>query len=50
MIKPGKQRGTPVSVRMVMPIIFKLEQSKTNEDKGTVGIIVALFNYQIILY
>ncbi|MEQ9442262.1 MAG: TonB family protein [Cyclobacteriaceae bacterium] len=39
--KPGKQRGKPVRVRMVMPITFKLNQGKTNEDNSTQGIIIA---------
>ena len=38
--KPGKQRGKAVKVRMVMPIIFKLNTGKTNEDNSTQGIIV----------
>jgi hypothetical protein len=40
LFKPGTQRGKPVRVRMVMPIIFKLNEGKTNEDKSTQGIIV----------
>lgn len=38
--KPGTQRGKPVRVRMVMPIIFKLNEGKRNEDNSTQGIIV----------
>ncbi|QHT65899.1 TonB family protein [Rhodocytophaga rosea] len=38
--KPGTQRGIPVRVRMVMPIIFKLNKGKVNEDNSTQGIIV----------
>ncbi|MDO1451620.1 TonB family protein [Rhodocytophaga aerolata] len=38
--KPGTQRGRPVRVRMVMPILFKLNKDKTNEDNSTQGIIV----------
>ncbi len=38
--RPGTQRGKPVRVRMVMPIIFKLNEGKTNEDNSTQGIIV----------
>lgn len=38
--KPGTQRGKPVRVRMVMPIIFKLNEGKTNQDNSTQGIIV----------
>jgi TonB family protein len=38
--KPGTQRGRPVRVRMSMPIIFKLNEGKTNGDNSTQGIIV----------
>ncbi len=38
--KPGSQRGKAVRVRMVMPIIFKLDNGKTNADKSAQGIIV----------
>ena len=38
--KPGKQRGKPVRVRMVMPITFKLKEGKANEDNGSQGIII----------
>ena len=38
---PGKQRGKPVRVRMVLPITFQLNKGKTNEDNSTQGIIVA---------
>jgi TonB family protein len=38
--RPGTQRGKPVRVRMVMPIIFKLNKGKINEDNSTQGIIV----------
>lgn len=38
--KPGTQRGYPVRVRMLMPIIFKLNEGKKNEDNSTRGIIV----------
>jgi TonB family protein len=37
--RPGTQRGKPVRVRMVMPIIFKLNEGETNEDNSTKGII-----------
>jgi TonB family protein len=37
--KPGTQRGMPVRVRMVLPIIFKLNEGETNEDNSTKGII-----------
>jgi TonB family protein len=37
--KPGTQRGKPVRVRMVMPIIFRLSKGETNEDNSTKGII-----------
>ena len=30
--KPGKQRGKPVRVRMVMPVTFTLHEDETNED------------------
>jgi TonB family protein len=39
--KPGKQRGMPVRVRMVMPIVFKINEGKTNEDNSPQGIIIA---------
>jgi TonB family protein len=39
--KPGTQRGKPVRVRMVMPIIFKLNEGETNEGNSTKGIIFA---------
>jgi TonB family protein len=38
--KPGTQRGRPVRVRMVMPIFFKLNKGKTNQDNSTQGTIV----------
>lgn len=38
--KPGRQRGKPVRVRMVMPITFKLNEDKTNEDNGSQGMII----------
>ncbi|MEK6479007.1 TonB family protein [Catalinimonas sp. 4WD22] len=38
---PGKQRGRPVRVRMVMPVTFKLNNGKTNPDNSTQGIIIA---------
>ncbi|WP_258098128.1 TonB family protein [Marinoscillum pacificum] len=37
--KPGTQRGKPVRVRMVLPIIFKLGD-ELNEDESNQGIIV----------
>ncbi len=37
--KPGTQRGKPVRVRMILPIIFKLNEGETNEDNSTKGII-----------
>lgn len=37
---PGRQRGKPVRVRMVMPIIFKLNEGKTNEDNSSQGTII----------
>ncbi|MEQ8878827.1 MAG: TonB family protein [Cyclobacteriaceae bacterium] len=37
---PGKQRGMPVRVRMVMPIIFKLDQAKLNPDNTSQGAII----------
>ncbi|WPP52100.1 TonB family protein [Catalinimonas niigatensis] len=39
--RPGKQRGKPIRVRMVMPVTFKLNKGKTNEDNSTQGIIIA---------
>ena len=38
--KPGKQRGKPVRVQMVMPITFKLNEGKANEDNSAQGTIV----------
>lgn len=38
--KPGTQNGRAVRVRMVVPIIFKLNKGKTNPDNSTQGIIV----------
>ncbi len=38
--KPGSQRGKPVRVRMVMPIVFKLNHGKTNPDNSTQGMII----------
>ena len=38
--KPGSQRGRVVRVRMVLPIVFKLDHGKTNPDNSTQGIIV----------
>jgi TonB family protein len=38
---PGKQRGKPVRVRMVVPITFKLSEGETNPDNSTKGRIIA---------
>ena len=38
--KPGAQRGKPVRVRMVLPVIFKLNHGKTNKDNSTQGMII----------
>ena len=38
---PGKQRGKPVRVRMVMPITFTLREGKVGEDGVIQGRIVA---------
>lgn len=38
--KPGTQNGKPVFVRMVVPIVFKLDEVETNEDNSAKGIIV----------
>ncbi|MEX2232499.1 MAG: TonB family protein [Cyclobacteriaceae bacterium] len=38
--KPGTQNGKPVFVRMVVPVVFKLNKGKTNPDNSTQGIIV----------
>ena len=40
LFKPGTQNGKPVFVRMVVPIVFKLNKGQTNEDNSTKGIIV----------
>ena len=37
--KPGRQRGKPVRVRMLMPIVFKLSDI-TNEDNSPKGSII----------
>jgi TonB family protein len=37
---PGTQRGKTVRVRMVLPIIFKLNDGKKNEDNTTQGIVI----------
>ncbi|MEO1053220.1 MAG: TonB family protein [Bacteroidota bacterium] len=37
---PGKQRGKPVRVRMVMPINFKLDRGSKNGDNTAYGIIM----------
>ncbi len=37
---PGSQNGKPVRVRMVVPITFKLDETKTNQDKSAQGIII----------
>ena len=38
--RPGMQRGRPVRVRMVIPIVFKLNEGKTNGDNSTQGTII----------
>ncbi|MGC1243480.1 MAG: carboxypeptidase-like regulatory domain-containing protein, partial [Chryseosolibacter sp.] len=38
--KPGTQNGRPVNVRMMVPIVFKLDKSQRNKDNSTQGIIV----------
>ena len=38
--KPGTQNGKPVRVRMMVPIVFKLNEGKTNPDNTTQGIII----------
>ena len=38
--KPGTQNGKPVRVRMMVPIVFKLNEGKTNPDNTTKGIII----------
>ncbi|NND08522.1 MAG: TonB family protein [Saprospiraceae bacterium] len=37
---PGKQRGRPVRVRMVIPIIFELDPVRKNRDNSSQGIII----------
>jgi TonB family protein len=37
---PGMQRGKAVRVRMVLPIIFKLDEENKNPDNTAVGIII----------
>lgn len=37
---PGKQRGKPVRVRMVMPISFQINNDKFNADNSPQGIII----------
>jgi TonB family protein len=38
--KPGTQNGKPVFVRMVVPIVFKLNQGEKNPDNSTKGAII----------
>ena len=38
--RPGTQRGKPVRVRMVVPVIFKLNKGQTDDDKSTQGIVI----------
>lgn len=38
--KPGTQNGKPVRVRMMVPIVFKLSEGKSNPDNTKQGIIV----------
>ena len=38
--KPGTQNGKPVFVRMVVPIVFKLDKGQTNPDNSTKGIVI----------
>ncbi|GJM27818.1 MAG: hypothetical protein DHS20C17_04530 [Cyclobacteriaceae bacterium] len=38
--KPGSQIVKPVRVRMTLPVIFKLNHSKTNPDQSTQGMII----------
>ena len=37
---PGSQRGKKVRVRMVMPILFKLDPVKTNPDNSAQGLVI----------
>lgn len=39
LFKPGTQRGMPVRVRMVVPIVFQLNKGVVNKDNSTQGII-----------
>lgn len=38
--RPATQNGKPVFVRMVVPIVFKLNKGQANKDNSTQGIIV----------
>jgi TonB family protein len=38
--KPGTQNGKPVRVRMVVPIVFKLNEGKINPDKSKQGMVI----------
>ncbi|MEM7551575.1 MAG: TonB family protein [Bacteroidota bacterium] len=38
--KPGKQRGKTVRVKMQIPIIFKLNDGKLNDDNSTQGMVI----------
>jgi TonB family protein len=38
--KPGTQNGRPVNVRMVVPIVFKLDKGQRNKDNSAQGIVV----------
>ena len=38
--EPATQNGKPVRVRMVVPIVFKLDESKINPDKSKQGLVI----------
>lgn len=40
LFKPGNQRGKSVRVQMTIPIQFKLDEEKTNEDGSPQGMII----------
>ncbi len=38
--KPGTQNGKPVRVRMVVPIMFQLDETKVNPDNSKQGVVI----------
>jgi TonB family protein len=40
LFKPASQRGKNVRVRKILPVVFKIDESKTNPDGSPQGIII----------